>query len=313
MSYDSNIQQLVVRLLHSINEQLDCRHWFVIRDNDGVDPKAITIRELTELDCNDYERVLLCGGLFRLGAKGLELIKKEWDALLSEVAEGGAYIHAFLPKKTMVVKLGAKNGYGFDSAKQQLKELKHKPRIQQLSVLRRELRNSLSLCTEVDSSSSDSNNESTFEAEVLRTIITSEVVEEQPSSTESQTDEQPAETHQAKSIGIELNKLSHQQIKTLQFKLASENIRRASPPNQRKLFTFDLQSWNGTYTCIPVPKQHKDTDAFKSYQSNKPYVLEFSKAAGGGDLEEGIKRVLTYLTALSFGAKERQEKYFWCY
>ena len=213
-----------------------------------------------------------------MGAKGLELIKKEWDALLSEVAEGGAYIHAFLPKKTMVVKLGAKNGYGFDSTKQQLKELKHKPRIQQLSVLRRELRNSLSLCTEVDSSSSDSDNESTFKAEVLQTIITSEVVEEQPSSTESQTDEQPAETHQAKSsvalsLGIDLNKLSHQQIKTLQFKLASENIRRASLPNQRKLFTFDLQSWNGTYTCIPVPKQHKNTDVFKSYQSNKPYVL----------------------------------------
>jgi hypothetical protein len=62
----------------------------------------------------------------------------------------------------------------------------------------RELCNSLSLCTEVDSSSSDSNNESTFEAEVLQTIITSEVVEEQPSSTESQTDERPAETHQAK-------------------------------------------------------------------------------------------------------------------
>ena len=89
----------------------------------------------------------------------------------------------------------------------------------------------------------------------------SEVVEEQPSSTESQTDVQPAETHQAKSsvalsLGIDLNKLSHQQIKTLQFELAS----RASLPNQRKLFTFDLQSWNGTYTCIPAPKQHKNTD-----------------------------------------------------
>jgi hypothetical protein len=67
----------------------------------------------------------------------------------------------------MIVNLGAKNGYyGFDSAKQQLKELKHIPRIQQLSIPRRELRNSLSLLTTIDSSYSDSDNESTSEAEV---------------------------------------------------------------------------------------------------------------------------------------------------
>jgi hypothetical protein len=123
-------------------------HWFVIRDKDGIDPRAITLRELTELDQDSYERVMVLSGLCRSSAKGLEVIKKEWDGMLKEFSDGATYIHCFIPVKAMVVKLGAKNAYGYDSAKLQLKELKQKPRIQQLLILRSELRNTLSFHTE---------------------------------------------------------------------------------------------------------------------------------------------------------------------
>jgi hypothetical protein len=103
MSVDSNIRRLIGQLLQSINEQLDSGHWFVIRDDDGVHPNALTLRELTELDSNKYVRVLVLSGLCRLGAKGVEIMKKEWDVLLREFAEDGSYIHAFIPKKTFVL------------------------------------------------------------------------------------------------------------------------------------------------------------------------------------------------------------------
>lgn len=79
------------------------------------------MRELTELDQDSYERVMVLSGLCRSSAKGLEVIKKEWDDMLKEFAYGATYIHCFISVKAMVVKLGAKNAYGYDSAKQQLK------------------------------------------------------------------------------------------------------------------------------------------------------------------------------------------------
>jgi hypothetical protein len=248
---------------------------------DGVNPEAVTLRELTELDRDEYDRVLVLCGLYRSGTKGLEFIKKEWDDILDKFAEGGSHIHCFMPKRTMAVKLGAKNGYGYNSATKQLRELRQKPRIQQLSILRRELRNTLSFHTELESSSSDYESDVNSTLDVVeQTTDASEVIERTnitSVSDESQPEQQTAantekKTSVAASLGLDLNALSKQQIAALQFELANESNRKESLPEQRKLFTFDMQNWNSSYTCIPVPKQHASTDAWPSVWSPSPVV-----------------------------------------
>jgi hypothetical protein len=93
---------------------------------------------------------------------------------------------------------------------------------------------------------------------------------------------------------IDLTSMSDSQLKTLQNMVAQEQIKRATS-EESPVCTFDMYNWNAEYTCIPVPKLHKDTRAFERYQKKKPYVKEFCTVVGGGDLDAGVKRVLSYL------------------
>ena len=60
---------------------------------------------------------------------------------------------------------------------------------------------------------------------------------------------------------------------------------------------FSMLHTNGETICIPVPKLYKDDNAFEVYQRKLPYIKEFCKAAGGGDEELGVIRVLSYLAS----------------
>lgn len=104
-------------------------------------------------------------------------------------------------------------------------------------------------------------------------------------------DVQPTEETNQLFGQIDVTKFSSVQLEVLQHKLAKEQMRRS-----KTSCSFQLSSHNDhQYAAIPVPKMHSSNKAFLAHQRKKPYVREFCSAVGGGDLELGVERVMSYL------------------
>lgn len=101
---------------------------------------------------------------------------------------------------------------------------------------------------------------------------------------------------------INVSAINDGQLSLSGYKISQEKKARAlSATGVGKLKSWSFEIANGNndvYVCIPVPKQHRNDNAFKCYQTRcNAYVDKFCRAAGSGDLEVDAKRLLSHLAA----------------
>eukprot|EP00956_Cyclotella_meneghiniana_P008789 scaffold12009_cov61-Cyclotella_meneghiniana.AAC.5 len=198
-----------------------------------------------------------------------------------------------------VIKFGQSKVGSVDNMNQQIRLTP--PRIASHSFItsRRELKNHL---RSLMASSNDDSNDGSVVASSNKS--SDESLDDNTINGNDNVDEPDQTTAAAPNI-IDLSNITNmstEYIQSLQYKLYQEQVCRS--PNNSKVFS--MQHFHGEIICIPVPKKHKSEDAFDTYQRKFSYVKEFCIAAGGGDEDLGVMRVLSYL------ASRNQDCYLEC-
>ncbi len=114
---------------------------------------------------------------------------------------------------------------------------------------------------------------------------------EQNNATITEADSDEERSSNSYQYEIDVTKLSNNQIKALQYKLAKEQQGRAEKNCKS---TFVVGHWNGDSNCIMVPN-HKNETAFQGYHTHNPYIERFTELVGGGDANVGASRILSVL------------------
>lgn len=294
MTNNSNdVRDAFGRLIQAMSRTLNKPTWFeILEEEDSVEKGIITLRQQTNLDPNNYVDMLKACNLIGSRSDGKPtILKKPFEKFFDQFALGMGYefITKFIiDKKRWVVRLGSvqSGDRGYADAKKQMEAGVKCPRLPELTDLRSELQHTLHQNNSIVPSNSDVLLSCPDENPATESI---NLCDSKPSHNDSQ---QHATSPSL--ANIDLTSMSDSQLKTLQNMVAQEQMKRATS-EESPVCTFDMYNWNTPYTCIPVPKLHKDTRAFERYQWKKPYVKEFCSAVGGGDLNAGVERVLSYL------------------
>jgi hypothetical protein len=330
MSTTNAVSTAFGELLAAIYRNLTTGFWFVLLEhkdwptteqNPDVE-YVITLQQHTGLDCDTYTNMLQMLGLTRVDTRngGWQIKKKPWENFFRKHLNGGDCNDFEIDRRDpfgkmlWLVKLKVSSG-GYNNLKEQIKA-QSTLSLANLRYLRnnlqRAIQNSIAAnmisepivaatepSTELNRNENEQSSTEQSDDEPMPSVQDNEESEmptphaenEMPTPHAENPDVQPTEETNRLFSQIDVTKFSSVQLEVLQHKLAKEQMRRS-----KTSCSFQLSSHNDhQYAAIPVPKMHSSNKAFLAHQRKKPYVREFCSAVGGGDLELGVERVMSYL------------------
>eukprot|EP00956_Cyclotella_meneghiniana_P020019 scaffold34890_cov54-Cyclotella_meneghiniana.AAC.3 len=296
-----------IRIVTTIGETLDKQMWFQITETDNVIEGSYLLRDQAKLNRQDWVKMLGLCSIIGPKDSPSSFKRKRWEGFLNGLTVStNGFEYQLAPKKingtqAWFVLLGSKAKGGFNDAHKQIQSKTPCPVFNALVDVQAGLRQLLNQCIATNNRAESTNN-STINTNQLGSEATTTDTPETTNTNSNTTNVTDTSTDPALFKDIDVAKLNDNELSRLIYN-ASQEIKdratKAAGVTKLKSWSFEMRnSGNHEYVCIPVPKQHNNTNAFTRYQTKyNAYVNEFCNAVGSGNAAVGAERLLGHLAA----------------